>query len=179
MQRNNALRSLIGQHIMYGHGVYNGNAEHSYALPIAVYHEFIRRFPTYMAGQESILILGSPQARNWRPAKLQYVDGSGRADVDLGVWRSTTAEEAIKHDSYSYLNNNCFICEIDPPANMHEAEQREVAKKLAALDSILKTLNVHFDTDLLDYKGVADGLDDMLKRSYDNAFNAGIDTGAT
>jgi hypothetical protein len=62
---------------------------------------------------------------------------------------------------------------------MFEAEQREIAKKLAALDSILKTLNVHFDTDLLDYQGVADALDTMLKSQYDNAFNAGIDTGAT
>jgi DNA polymerase-1 len=31
----------------------------------------------------------------------------------------------------------------------------------------------------LDYQGVADGLDTMLKSQYDNAFNAGIDAGAT
>jgi hypothetical protein len=174
-----AFNFLLGEHLIVGAGCYKGVQERAYALPEAVFHEMQRRWPHVTADQESILILGSPRARNWRPATLRYIDGSGRADVDLGIWRSVTYDTARKQENWSFFNGSYFICEVDPPANMFEAEQREIAKKLAALDSILKTLNVHFDTDLLDYQGVADGLDTMLKSQYDNAFNAGIDTGAT
>jgi hypothetical protein len=161
-----AFNFLLGEHLLHGVGCYKGVQERSYALPEPVFHEMQRRWPHITAGQESILILGSPRARNWRPATLRYIDGSGRADVDLGIWRSTTYANARAQDNWSFFNGSYFICEIDPPANMFEAEQRETAKKLAALDSILKTLNVHFDTDLLDYQGVADGLDDMLGQHH-------------
>lgn len=175
MPTNAALRDLIADHIIYGNGSYNGKAEHSYALPEAVFNEFVRRFPMFLAGQESILILGSPQARNWRPARLQYIDGSGRPDVDLGVWRSVTEEDAKKHDNWSFFNDHYFICEVDPPANMHEAQEREKQKKLDALDKIITVLKTHFDDMPGDPMRIADALDDNLCKYYDNGFVSGAE----
>lgn len=172
--RIDSVRLLIADHLIVGRGAYNGQHEEAYSLPDAVFYEMVRRFPFITRGQESILILGSPQARNWRPATLRFIDGSGRADVDLGVWRSVTEEQAFSNDNWSYFNGHYFICEIDPPANMYEAEQREVQKKLAALESILTTLHTHFGIPLDDATTVAGALDDMLKSKYDEAVNAGI-----
>ena len=153
-----------------GRGSWHGDEERSFALPQELFNAVVFRWPIILADQDAIIELGTPQARNWRPATLIWVKKGERED--LGVWRSVTEEDAKLHDSWSFFNDRYFICEVDPPANMFEAEQRETAKKLAALDSILKTLNEHFDTDMLDYQGVADGLDDMLQRWYDTALNS-------
>jgi hypothetical protein len=164
---------MVGEEFIEGSGAWYGDEERAFALPQELFNAVVFRWPVILADQDAIIELGTPQARNWRPATLVWIKKGERED--LGVWRSVTEEDAKLHDSWSFFNDHYFICEVDPPANMFEAEQREVAKKLAALDSILKTINQHFDTDLLDYKAVADGLDANLNRMYDDAFISGAE----
>lgn len=171
--RIDAVRLLIEDHLIVGNGCYKRELELAYALPEAVFYEMQRRFPFITRGQESILLLGCPQARNWRPATLKYIDGSGRDNVDLGVWRSVTYEDAMEHDSWSFFNENYFICEVDPPANMHEAQERAKKKKLDALDKIIGVLKEYFDCIPDDPVRIAECLADNIQRNYDNGFMSG------
>ncbi len=173
--RIDAVRLLIADYLIVGNGCYKGELEFAYALPEAVFYEMQRRFPFITRGQESILLLGSPQARNWRPATLKYIDGSGRDNVDLGVWRSVTHEDAMKHDNWSFFNGHYFICEVDPPANMYEAQERTKQKKLDALEKIIVVLKEYFDGMPDDPARIAECLADNLQRNYDNGFVSGAE----
>ena len=55
----------------------------------------------FVAGQESVLVLGPAGRRSIRPATLHFLDGR-TLPVSLGYFVETPASEAHKHDAYSY-----------------------------------------------------------------------------
>jgi hypothetical protein len=156
-----------------GRGSWHGDEERSFALPQELFNAVVFRWPIILADQDAIIELGTPQARNWRPATLIWVKKGERED--LGVWRSVTEEDAKLHDSWSFFNDRYFICEVDPPANMFEAEERKKQAKLDALDKIMYVLKQHFEGIPDDPAKVCELLDDNLNRVYDNGFVSGAE----
>lgn len=117
------------EHILRFWGCYKGVHEVSYCVPAELFWMILRTWPHLFSDQESVLFLGTPQARNWRPAKLLMLK-TGEY-VDIGTWRSATRTEAIKSGNYTHCpeRNLYWVCEVDPPAN--EWERKERAKKVA------------------------------------------------
>lgn len=126
-------------------GCYKGVNEVSYCAPEPVFWTIMRTWPAMFADQESVLILGTPAARNWRSAELLMLKTGER--VDIGTWRSATRDEAVKQDAYTYCpdRNLYWICEVDPPAN--EWERKENTKRAAIEYTIkfLDRLNLHHE----------------------------------
>ena len=119
-------------------GAYKGKAEPSFCVTRAVFDDIHSTWAFLFEDQESVLVLGTPQARNWRPATLVYLHRNIK--VDLGMWRSATREEAVAARNYTHdvKRNLYWICEVDPPAN--EWERQERAKK-AAVEKAVSFLN--------------------------------------
>lgn len=168
-----AFWQMVGVEFIEGRGSWHGDAERAFALPQELFNAVVFRWPVILADQDAIIELGTPQARNWRPATLVWVKKGERED--LGVWRSVTEEDAKVHDSWSFFNDHYFICEVDPPANMYEAEERKKQAKLDALDKIMYILRQHFDAMPNDPVRAAELLDDNLNRVYDNGFVSGAE----
>lgn len=168
-----AFWQMVGRELIEGRGMWHGEEERAFALPQELFNAVVFRWPAILADQDAIIELGTPQARNWRPATLVWIKKGERED--LGVWRSVTEEDAKLRDGWSYFNGHYFICEVDPPANMYEAEERKKQAKLDALDKIMYILRQHFEGMPNDPVKVAELLDDNLNRVYDNGFVSGAE----
>lgn len=168
-----AFWQMVGYDFIEGAGSWNGEEERAFALPQELFNAVVFRWPVIIADQDAILVLGTPQARNWRPATLKYLKSGVTENV--GVWRSVTKEDAIVSNSWSFFNGHYFICEVDPPANMYEAEERKKQAKLDALDKIMYILRQHFEGMPNDPAKVAELLDYNLNRVYDNGFVSGAE----
>lgn len=119
-------------------GCYKGKQEPSYCLPEEIFWLLHFNFPYLFSDQESVLHLGTPQARNWRPAKLIFMHD--KREVSIGVWLSATQEQAYKAGNYTYcpVHDLYWVCEVDPPANDFERKER---RKKAAVERVVSFMD--------------------------------------
>jgi len=133
---NPVLSVLLSEHGEAGIGSYKGKQESAYVLPKVVFDFFMFTNPSILHGQESVLILGTPEARNWRPATLRYLDG--RLPKDLGMWIECTEKYALSMPDWSLFNNRWYVCVHDPIESEGDREERITAvKELAYADALL------------------------------------------
>ena len=140
-------------------GCYKGVHEASYCVTEKVFWSMFRTWPFIFSDQESVLILGTPQARNWRKARLLML--KTREYVDVGTWRSATREEATRQKNYTYCpeRNLYWVCEENPPCNQFEREQREKQRVLKELIEVVR--NVYMSH--TDYIRVAERVEEVRK----------------
>lgn len=86
-------------------GCYNGQTEDSFIVALTDYP----KVTPWTDGEDSVLVLGSCDARDRRPARLMFNDGSSH---HLGLFHSCSREEALKRQSWTYdpTQNTYFIC---------------------------------------------------------------------
>lgn len=121
-------------------GRYNGKDEVCFAAPQAVFAEVQRRWPVLLSTEDSVLVLGTPQSLNRRPAKLVFLrdamyQGNAYvrdAEIDMGMFMSVTAAEAhaagdFTHDPESSL---FWICKKNPSDCKAEDEHRALTEVL-------------------------------------------------
>ena len=135
LSQSEAWAGLVAEHLEIGVGCYNGKQETALCLPKEVFDEMYRRWPWIMHDQESVLVLGTPESQNWRPATLVFTDGS--TTVDLGTWLEVTEAEARTCDGWSCFNGHWFACQDDPADSVGTAEERLLEAKAAILDRML------------------------------------------
>lgn len=135
LSQSEAWAGLVAEHLEIGIGCYNGKQETALCLPQAIFDEMHRRWPCIMHDQESILVLGTPESQNWRPAKLVWLNNSG--ERDLGTWLEVTEEQATLLGDWSCFNGHWFICDEDPADSVGTAEERILERKAALLDKIM------------------------------------------
>lgn len=146
LSQSEAWAGLVAEHLEVGIGCWKGKEETCFALPQEVFDEMLRRWPWIMHDQESILVLGTPESQNWRPAKeVSMQHDSGWREEDLGTWIEVTEAEARKQDGWSCFNGHWFTCLDDPPDSVGTAEERLLEAKAAALDKIMGVMNENYD----------------------------------
>ena len=138
VSQSEAWAGLVAEHLSIGLGCYNGKQETALCLPKDVFDEMYRRWPWIMHDQECVLVLGTPESQNWRPAELLYLT-SGCA-VDAGTWLEVTEAQARAQDGWSFFNGHWFICDDDPADSVGTAEERVLEAKAKLLDQVMPKL---------------------------------------
>lgn len=91
-------------------GSYKGTTEHSWVIPYTQWFanfELIHKI--YTKGQESVLVLSSPEKRSrlWRDAELWYFTcGKIGAIQPIGKFKQVSKKIALKHDGWTHNPNN-------------------------------------------------------------------------
>lgn len=135
LSQSEAWAGLVAAHMEVGIGCWQGKEETCFALPKEVFDEMYRRWPWIMHEQECVLVLGTPESQNWRPAKLLWLD---YGDVeDAGTWIEVTEAEARAQDGWSCFNGHWFTCLDDPPDSVGTSEERVLEAKAKLLDVVM------------------------------------------
>lgn len=134
ISQSEAWASLCAEHLEIGEGCWEGVRETSFCLPLEVYEEMNRRWPFIMRDQDIVLVLGTPESQNWRPAALYEPDLNNRSD--FGTWHEVTEEQARASSGWSFFNGHWFICEDDPADSVGTEEERLLEAKAALLDKV-------------------------------------------
>lgn len=113
-------------------GTYKGTIEEGWAVPRSLF-DFLRNLiPAFCRDQESVLLLGTPQARNWRPASLWYLNQPLKAIEQLGTWMSVAKQVLREDEDYTTDGVHIWVCRKNPPTSQHDAEQRQIKAALVA-----------------------------------------------
>jgi hypothetical protein len=141
--QSEAWAGLCAEHMDIGRGCWQGVEEIAFCLPKEVFDEMNRRWPFILHDQEAVLILGTPESQNWRPATF-WSPSLGQLE-DAGTWLEVTEEEARASEGWSYFNGHWFTCQDDPPDSVSTAEERLLEAKAAAFDRIMEVMNASYD----------------------------------
>ena len=119
-------------------GRYNGIDEVCFSATQPMFDEIMRRWPMLFVNEDSVLILGTPQSMNRRPAKLRflrdamyqgnaYVKG---AEIDMGTFMSVTAQEAHENGDFTHDPNRglFWVCRNNPSDSVAEDEHRALTE---------------------------------------------------
>lgn len=90
-------------------GCYKGVEETAFVINYDNYTQTLENLLTHDC-QESILVLGTSDARDKRPAELVFLESGQRRGI--GLMQSVSEEEAKAQDAWTYdkLQNKYFIC---------------------------------------------------------------------
>jgi hypothetical protein len=99
-------------------GCWLGKESPAFILPLPAFREIQRRVPGVLATEDCVLILGRPEARNWRPARLEWLRGDKAGSVQkIGTWHSVTEVEARARDGWTYVPSlSAWFIVSDNPA---------------------------------------------------------------
>jgi hypothetical protein len=128
-------------------GMYNGRVEDSFIINADYLHTVMTH--GWLAGQESVMVLGITDSRDRRPAHLMYLsdDGDmshGKANKPLGVLQSVSREEAQAQDNYTLdLTTGEYYITVDPnkiDLDRHglEAAQAVLGPEFAHVERIIR-----------------------------------------
>lgn len=128
-------------------GRYNGQDEVCFAAAQPVFDEIMRRWPMLFANEDSVLILGTPQSMNRRPAKLRFLRDAmykgnayvRDAEIDMGMFMSVTGKEAHAAGDFTQDPERglFWVCRKNPSDSVAEDEHRALTEVMVDLLRLL------------------------------------------